>query len=134
MNYDFVKLDIIVRVITIKDDTYRKNFYHILKILLDKNIFMSLTISPDEISYILDEKYISLFESSEIIIDRNKYNVYQLFNIDSNEIEYIGIVNKISSIFKEREVPILYINSFNNNFILVSSEYNICDIFKNFFK
>jgi len=131
MIYDFIKLDINVRVITIPIESYKENFFHIIKILLEKNIFMSLTISSEEISLILDEKYLSFFGKKDdncIVIDRNIYNVYQVFNTDGSDIEYIGIVNKISSIFKEKELPILYINSFNNNFILVSDEYDISDI------
>jgi hypothetical protein len=36
---------------------------------------------------------------------------------------YIGIVNYISSLFLKEDIPLLYINTFSYNLILISDDY-----------
>jgi len=47
-----------------------------------------------------------------------EYCVLKVFQTN-HQISELGIVNQFSSIFKDLEIPILYINSFSNNFILI---------------
>lgn len=47
-----------------------------------------------------------------------KYTVLRVFQ-DTHMIEESGVVTQISKFFAERNIPILYVNSFNNNYVLV---------------
>ncbi len=47
-----------------------------------------------------------------------KYTVLRVFQ-DTHMIEESGVVSEIAKFFAERNIPILYVNSFNNNYILV---------------
>ena len=40
-----------------------------------------------------------------------------------HQINDVGVVREISDFFNTINIPIIYINSFNNNYILIDSEY-----------
>jgi hypothetical protein len=85
----------------------------ILQFLLpNKDIFFSLTINDDEISIICDS-----------FIDGIKNYRCIKISDDYDNINYVGIVKKISTLLTEINIPILYINSFNNNFIIVETKF-----------
>ncbi len=76
----------------------------------------SILISEDAFSIIqpiLDKACISY---------TNKYHCAYILN--TNEfMDDTGIVQKISTLFGQHKIPILYITTYNNNFVLFSSEY-----------
>jgi hypothetical protein len=58
-----------------------------------------------------------------------KYTVLRVFQ-DTHMIEESGVVSEIAKFFAERNIPILYVNSFNNNYILVrESDQHVLDEF-----
>ena len=50
--------------------------------------------------------------------------IYKVINIyeDIPGIDHVGIIHNISKLFLEKNIPILYINTFGHNIILVSEE------------
>jgi hypothetical protein len=41
---------------------------------------------------------------------------------NSSGMDHVGIINRISGILTKNNIPILYINTFNNNYILVKEQ------------
>ena len=85
-------------------------------ILSYSNIDNEITIYK----YIADDD--ELFELASISKD---HQIYHLFNIheDSPGIDHIGIVNYISGLFTKQNIPILYINTYSYNLILVQESF-----------
>ena len=84
---------------------------------------MSQTILDDEITVF---KYISeddeLFENNSLIFDPRLYNVINIHE-DIPGIDHVGIVHYISGLFLKEEIPLLYLNTFSYNLILISDDY-----------
>jgi hypothetical protein len=51
--------------------------------------------------------------------------VYHIINIheDIPGIDHIGIISRISRLFSEKEIPILYVNTYSYNLVMVASEW-----------
>ena len=90
---------------------------------LFSNHIMSQTIIDGEITVF---KYTSedddLFEKYSISFDPRLYNIINIHE-DTPGIDHIGIVNYISSLFLKEDIPLLYINTFSYNLILISDDY-----------
>jgi len=71
-------------------------------------------------------KYISedddLFKTQSIIYDPREYTVFNLHE-DIPGIDHVGIVNYISGLFMKEDIPLLYINTYGYNLILIADEY-----------
>lgn len=80
-------------------------------------IFYSLTVGNDEISLFIDTKIAHLIKDAHPI---DNYRLIRVFD-ENNGVSLIGIVSKISTIFAANEIPILYVNSFNNNYVLLKN-------------
>lgn len=129
MDCDFgiVKLDYIVKILCIPENLEKGMLLSILKVLINnKSTFITYTKSDNETSLILDSDSLKDFSEEElelVVIDRYDYRILQIFE-DSTGTDHIGIVAHLSKIFADNKIPILYINSYNNNYILYP------DIFK----
>lgn len=142
-----ILLDYRVKILCIPNYiSWKSMIIPILKLLLDDNSnFITYTKSENEFSIILDEKCLSIFsveEKSMVNIDPNTYFILQIFedyyspnDYCENGINHVGVVTRLSRIFSDNNIPILYINSYNNNYILFSEEYkmNIKNLFPGFF-
>ena len=87
----------------------------------EKNIFISFTNHDSELSIICDnviEKYLDKHINYTVL---KNYKCIRIYDTADN-INNIGIVSKISTLLKDNNIPILYINSFNNNFILFEDQ------------
>lgn len=124
-NFTLEALNLEVKLIYINTLKFNDFFQNLLKIQLENKKFLSITYSQDEISIIIDknvyERIFSEEKNENYNVDPKTYNVIQIYE-DCSGINHIGIVQKISSIFSENEIPILYINTFNNNFIIIDTE------------
>lgn len=101
-----------------KADIHKVMFQFIKNMALHDDLFFSYTCSDDEVS---------LFIDSKCEIKNINYSVMQGYRIIKmydtvDNIDQIGIVSKISTIMKEANIPILYVNSFNENYILVEEK------------
>jgi hypothetical protein len=78
------------------------------------NNFFSIFMEECELS--------KLFDADDEI--EKTYQYYYMFSIfdDDCGINHVGIVNYISNIFMKNKISIIYINTFNQNIILVSEK------------
>jgi hypothetical protein len=106
------------------DINYKKNILSSLLPVLLNDTFFSMTQSENEFSLFLSSK------SVEIIKELNNYGFinhineeYSVLRIyqDTHNINEHGIVYKLSKLFFEKGVPILYVNSYSNNYVLIPS-------------
>lgn len=123
---DYVIIEGCIKLIYIPMANVRRLNYPLCKIFLDDTgKFVSLTRIMDEYSLIIDESlFLENFNSSEhklMVIDEKEYQIIQIYE-ENNGIDDIGVVNSISKMFTDANISILYINSFNNNFIVVPRE------------
>jgi hypothetical protein len=101
----------------------------IIKLLYysDDDNFTSLTVSDDELSLITSEKKFNencdkVFESKgDFRVYITKYYVFKIYQ-HGEDVGKVGIVSKLSKIMAENGVPILYITTFNNDYILVEHD------------
>lgn len=120
-NFNLYAINNIVALVRIPKnlkDMYMKNIVELL--FYKDNKFVTFSECQDEISIILDQSLITPFENNYDVQIMKDFKVMQIYE-DQHGINHIGIVNKISGIFTQNNIPILYINTFNNNFILTSS-------------
>lgn len=115
-NFHLEILDEPISLLTYSKNKYDEIMFNIMKSVLfySEIKFFSLTCSEDEISLFIETKYKPKLEE---IKDEN-YIVIRIYDF-SDGIDNIGIVSKLSTILSSNNVPILYINSFNNNYILI---------------
>lgn len=64
----------------------------------------------------------ALFEQNSIVFDPREYTAINIHE-DIPGIDHIGIVNYISGHFMKEGIPLLYINTYAYNLILVSEDY-----------
>lgn len=84
---------------------------------------MTETLLDDEITvykYIAEDDL--LFQQHAISFDTQPYNIINIYE-DIPGINHIGIVHYISGLFYKNKIPLLYINTFSYNLILISDEY-----------
>lgn len=102
--------------------------YSIIKRLdLSSDMFMCISNIQNEVSLFCYDD--DAYEFSHNILKRlciSDNRKYSIFNIheDLPGIDHIGIISHISSLFTANQLPILYINTFSYNLILVSDEYH----------
>ena len=91
---------------------------YLLPILVSDE-FYSLTQSKDELSLILNVKHhYELSNMCRLTSMPDKYVVLRVYQ-ESHGINEQGVVVKLAKFFSDNNVSILYVNSFNNNFILI---------------
>lgn len=122
-NFNFECLDVKVAVIYFNKQYYDTVIYHILKdvIFNDDINFFSLTFNTDEISLFVDERFVPNIKDINYTIDKN-YRVIRVYDYNDG-IQNVGIVSKLSSLLSSSDIPLLYVNSYNNNYILLKEDY-----------
>jgi hypothetical protein len=90
--------------------------------ILWENDFLSMTQHDNEISVFMSSKHLYLLDDLHFICKMNEpYRVLRLYQIN-HQIDELGVVAKFAETFKNMEIPILYINSFSNNYVLIPSK------------
>ncbi|ARF12233.1 ACT domain protein [Klosneuvirus KNV1] len=114
------KYDNEIIVISIKEAD-PKDILNIIKIILDddQNKLFSITRSHDEITIIIDKSLDCFIDS---YFYKETYVGYVLLDTGSF-MEESGLLKKISTHFAQFEIPILYITTVNNNYLLVPKKY-----------
>lgn len=97
--------------------------YGLMKCMFfSKSNFISYTKTDTDISVFIDnetfKQNVSSLDNNNMYDPNNLYSVLQIYEFLSG-IDHIGVVKKISSILANKNIPILYINSANNNYVLV---------------
>jgi hypothetical protein len=125
-SYNIEILEQPIKIYYFKTKNKREILGHIIPILYD-DTFFNITQSNEEFSLFVSSN-IDLSKVPELVSDNKEYNVIQI-NYSYHQIDDVGVVHEISKIFNSLNIPILYINSFNNNFILIPKN-NIIEIEK----
>lgn len=103
-------------------DVYRTIIlpYHICSI----DNMMCQTFLEDEVTIYLysDNKELDPVLSKFCTFDTRLYHIINIHE-DIPGIDHIGIIAMISKIFSEKGIPILYINTYSYNLVLVSHEW-----------
>lgn len=91
---------------------------YILPLLTNTKDFFSITKDNKEYSLFIPANVGSKIEHlSFICLSSDVYCVLKLYTED-NQINESGVVNKITQLFATHDVPILFINSYSQNFVL----------------
>ena len=89
-------------------------------------IMCQTIVGKEEDEEITVYKYIShddkLFEQNSEVYDPREYNIINIHE-DVPGIDHVGIVHKISGVFYKENIPLLYINTYSYNLILISDDY-----------
>lgn len=105
--FDRIKLIFITNIILDDETTY-----HISKSKHEFSLFLPTKLFRDKIE--------PLLKSDQYLIQDN-YSVIKLYET-TDGISHIGIVSKISTIFANEGISILYVNSYDNNYIFVETK------------
>ena len=108
------------------DINYKKSILSSLLHVLLNDKFFSMTQSEKEFSLFISSKLndvISelnnykdhLYRINRIIDEYSVLRIYQY----THSINEHGIVFRLSKIFYEKNIPILYVNSYSNNYVLI---------------
>lgn len=91
---------------------------YLLPMLLSDDFF-SITQSSDELSLMISVKYGRQIE--KLYGCQSMPETYQALRVYQTDhgINELGVVSKLAKFFSNNGISILYVNSFNNNFILV---------------
>ena len=113
-----------VRIYKFSRDEYERNYIHFIR---NENV-MCQTFIEDEItlykyvSTLDNDKEEKKFEDICSSFDPRDYNIINIHE-DIPGIDHIGIVYHISGIFYKNSIPLLYINTYSHNLILISEEF-----------
>lgn len=115
---------------------YKMNDDHFLQFYLSYDSYflrsdiLCQTILENEYTFYVYEKEdnsINLYHHSlfKKYSDTSDPRTYLIINIheDCPGIDHVGIIHHISGYFLKKEIPILYINTYGHNLVLVSDEY-----------
>jgi hypothetical protein len=125
-NYNIEILEQPIKIYYFSPKNKKELLGHIIPILYD-DTFFNICQSNEEFSLFISSN-IDLSNINNLVADHQEYNVIQI-NYSYHQINDVGVVHEISKIFNSLNIPILYINSFNNNFILIPKN-NIIEIEK----
>mgnify|MGYP003385332132 CR=1 FL=1 len=87
----------------------------------EKNIFYNINEGDNELSLIIDISMEQYYKKINCVYFPDFYRVIQVHE-NCSGIEHIGIVSEVSALFTDINVSIMYINTYNNNFILVKDK------------
>jgi predicted amino acid-binding ACT domain protein len=103
-----------------------------LKTILKDEIMMSRTVVGDEVTLfvyydISDDKNNNNFihtvlENHVTSFDSKIYHIISIYE-DIPGIDHVGIIADISTLFSKKGIPILYLNTYSNNLIIISEEW-----------
>ena len=99
----------------------KHKFYNVTKDILCQ------TMLDDEITFylhVLEDNAAThaVFQSICGITDQRSYRVIDIHE-DVPGIDHIGIIYRISKRFVDKQIPILYINTYGHNMVLILDEY-----------
>ena len=79
-----------------------------------------------------ENHYIHHILSKICVSDPRKYTVINIYE-DVPGIDHVGIIYNISRLFLEKNIPILYINTYGHNLVIISEEFleNAIETLKN---
>ena len=88
-----------------------------------KDYLVSMTTNSDEVTIFFDESLLPFVEGK--FVDhryRETYVVYTGINTGPF-VEQAGLVKQLSSVFSDKGIPIMYITTYNNDYVMVPIEF-----------
>jgi hypothetical protein len=109
-----------VRIYKLNKQSFNYNF----KLIIKSENIMCQTFIEDEITIYkyTHEQEDKSFENVSESFDIKTYNIINIHE-DIPGIDHIGIVNYISGIFSKQKIPLLYINTYSYNLILIADDF-----------
>lgn len=119
------------RIYKCNKDEY-KNIIEKYKLYNDDDI-LCRTILEDEVTFYYflknddhnnnkENHYIHYIFSKICVSDPRQYTIINIYE-DIPGIDHVGIIYNISRLFLEKNIPILYVNTYGHNLIIISEEY-----------
>lgn len=129
MKLAYQEHDDLIRLSYFNSTNFRTNYIELQEIIQEsyKNRFLFfMSFSNEEVSIFFNQKLENIINNMEnISLHDDFYKILELHYTNNNGIEDIGIVSNITNILSENNISILYVNSFNNNYILIKeNEYS----------
>jgi hypothetical protein len=114
----------LVKLSYFNSENFKSNYMAIHELIQESyknNYLFFFNFSNQEVSIFFNNKLNNITNNmTNISIHNDNYRILELHYISNKDgIEDIGIVNIITSILSKNNISILYINSFNNNYILL---------------
>ena len=104
------------------------------KVINNEQHFFSLTSTDDELSLITEKQLLDeAIKTNKISTCDDYYSYSETYSVlqfheGGSGITHTGIVQYLSNLFSTENIPIIYINTYNNNFILItSSNFDKCN-------
>ncbi len=94
-----------------------KNREFIINLQCYEKSFFSITYTDDEISLIIEESKLGLFDITEIEKINNDYILMKVDEI--LDFSLIGIIYDISKILKDLQISIFVISTYNTDYIMI---------------
>lgn len=111
-----------VRIFMVNKKDRKKVLELLLKLITsDGDTFYNINEGDDEVSIVADVSMDKYIKKLPCVYYPDIYRVIQIHQGKSG-IDHIGIVSEISSLFADINISILYINTYNNNFILIKEK------------
>ena len=126
-----------IRILSEKIKIYKcnreeyKNIFQKYNLYNDEDVLCK-TILEDEVTFYYTLKidkddsknnhYIHYILSKICVSDPRQYTVINIYE-DIPGIDHVGIIYNISRLFLEKNIPILYINTYGHNLIIISEEH-----------
>lgn len=122
-----------IRIMPEKIKLYKCNREEYKNIISKYNLYseddiLCKTILEDEVTFYYsiknnkDNNYVHYVLSKICLCDTREYTVINIYE-DLPGIDHVGIIYNISRLLLEENIPILYINTYGHNLILVSDEH-----------
>lgn len=115
--------------------TFKKTILGFILPSLYSTNFFSMTQDENEFSIIVDEETANTLETitscSFVCFSKETFYVLKIYD-ETEKINETGIVANISNIFMQHNIPILFINSFSQNFVLIpENKIDLCKLIRN---
>lgn len=111
-----------VKILMVDKTEKRKVLSLLLQCLsTDNDVFYNINEGNNELSIVADMCFEKYIKQLPCVYYPDIYRVIQIHE-GCPGIDHIGTVSEISSLFADINISILYINTYNNNFILIKEK------------
>lgn len=104
----------------VKNDNENEKNYVMMKTSVEEEITLFIYYDDEDAK----NKFVHMILEQYMKSDPRIYHIINIHE-DIPGIDHIGIISTISRLFSKREIPILYVNTYSYNLVLVSEECKI---------
>ena len=109
-----------INIDVIRENNPENSLALVRLLCLKDDLFFSIAKSFDEMTICYDKT-----KEEEIGLEPDHRDVWVAYRLieTGSLMEESGLVNKISELFKQYEIPIMYMTTYNNNYVMVPKKY-----------